>query len=90
MPCASSRDLDANTTVDTEEEFDWTKPIARDGHTLHSVARLARFQEFCEAKGVCPIYLVHYPIITSPTAVEILRNAVAAGKARSVSSCTLG
>ena len=68
-------------TVDTEEEFDWTKPIARDGHTLHSVARLARFQEFCEAKGVCPIYLVDYPIITSPTAVEILRNAVAAGKA---------
>ncbi len=68
-------------TVDTEEEFDWTKPITRDGYTVHSVTRLARFQEFCEGHGVCPIYLVDYPIISSPAAIEILRAAVAAGKA---------
>ena len=68
-------------TVDTEEEFDWTKPIAREGHTVHSVARLARFQEFCEGRGICPIYLVDYPIISSPAAAQILRDAVAAGKA---------
>lgn len=68
-------------TVDTEEEFDWSKPIAREGHTVQSVTRLARFQEFCEAKGVCPVYLVDYPIISSPAATEILRDAVAAGRA---------
>ena len=68
-------------TVDTEEEFDWTKPIARDGYTVHSVTRLARFQQFCEGHGVCPIYLVDYPIISSPAAVDILRAAVAAGTA---------
>jgi hypothetical protein len=68
-------------TVDTEEEFDWTKPITREDHTVHSVARLARFQEFCESHGVCPIYLVDYPIILSPAATEILRVAVSAGKA---------
>lgn len=68
-------------TVDAEEEFDWSKPIAREGHTVHSVTRLARFQEFCENHGVCPVYLVDYPIISSPTAAEILRAAVAAGKA---------
>ena len=38
-------------TVDTEEEFDWSKPLRAEGHTLHSVARLARFQQFCE--GMC-------------------------------------
>lgn len=68
-------------TVDTEEEFDWTRPIRREGHTLHSVARLARFQEFCEGHGVVPIYLLDYPVATSPSAREILGPAVAAGKA---------
>lgn len=68
-------------TVDTEEEFDWTRPISKSGHTLHSIARLAKFQEFCEAQGVCPIYLIDYPIATSPLAAEILRPAVAAGRA---------
>lgn len=68
-------------TVDTEEEFDWSQPIQREGHTLHSVARLARFQEFCEGAGVVPIYLVDYPIASSPAACEALRPAIAAGRA---------
>lgn len=68
-------------TVDTEEEFDWTRPIARSGHTLHSVARLAKFQQFCEGQGICPVYLVDYPIATSPAVADILRPAIAAGKA---------
>lgn len=68
-------------TVDTEEEFDWSRPIERTSHTVHSIARLAKFQEFCEGQGVCPIYLVDYPIIASPSAALILRDAVAAGKA---------
>ena len=68
-------------TVDTEEEFDWHKPIEREAHTVHTVTRLARFQEFCEGQGVTPVYLVDYPIATSPAATDILRPAVAAGKA---------
>lgn len=68
-------------TVDTEEEFDWSQPIARSGHTVYTVTRLARFQEFCEAQGICPIYLVDFPIVSSAAAADILRDAVAAGKA---------
>ncbi len=68
-------------TVDTEEEFDWTKPLDRERHTVHSVSRLAKFQQFCESQGVVPVYLVDYPIVSSPAAVAILRDAVAAGKA---------
>lgn len=68
-------------TVDTEEEFDWNKPIERSGHTVHTIARLARFQEFCENAGICPIYLIDYPIATSPAAAEILRDPLAAGRA---------
>lgn len=68
-------------TVDTEEEFDWSKPIAREGHTVRSIARLAKFQEFCEGQGICPVYLIDYPIATSPAAGDILRDAVQAGRA---------
>ena len=68
-------------TVDTEEEFDWTKPLAREGHGLDHVLRLAKFQEFCENEGVVPVYLVDWPIAQSKRAAEILRGPVAAGKA---------
>jgi hypothetical protein len=68
-------------TVDTEEEFDWSKPLAREGHGLDHVAQLAKFQAFCEEAGVAPIYLVDWPVATSPLAAEILKPALAAGKA---------
>ncbi|MGH6787069.1 MAG: polysaccharide deacetylase family protein [Novosphingobium sp.] len=68
-------------TVDTEEEFDWSQPLQREGHGLVSVPRLRKFQQFCEAAGVVPVYLVDYPIVSSPAAVEALGEAVAAGLA---------
>lgn len=68
-------------TVDTEEEFDWSQPPGRGGHGLDHVPRLANFQEFCEGQGVVPVYLVDWPVATSSLAVDILRPAVAAGRA---------
>lgn len=68
-------------TVDTEEEFDWTRPLARDGHGTASIPRLARFQQFCEGHGVTPIYLVDYPVATDPAAIAALGEAVADGRA---------
>lgn len=68
-------------TVDTEEEFDWSKPLAREGHGLDHLPRLAKFQEFCESHGVVPIYLVDWPVATSSLAIDILRPAAAAGRA---------
>lgn len=68
-------------TVDTEEEFDWSKPLTRDQHGLEHVPWLARFQTFCESEGVVPVYLVDWPIAQSAEAAAILRPAVAAGKA---------
>lgn len=68
-------------TVDTEEEFDWTKPIQREGHGLDHLPRLAKFQAFCENEGVCPLYLIDYPVATSALAADILKEPVAAGRA---------
>jgi len=68
-------------TVDTEEEFDWSKPLAREGHGLEHVEQIAEFQKFCESEAVVPVYLVDWPIAQSPLAAEILRGPLVAGKA---------
>jgi len=68
-------------TIDTEEEFDWDEPLAREGRGLDHVPRLAKFQQFCEGEGVVPLYLIDWPIAQSPRAAEILRGPLAAGKA---------
>ena len=67
-------------TVDTEEEFDWTAPIARDTHSVDTIPNLRKFQQFCEGMGVAPIYLIDYPIAASPVAAEVLGDAVRAGR----------
>lgn len=68
-------------TVDTEEEFDWGAPLEREGHSLHTVPMLRKFQQFCEGHDVVPIYLVDYPVATSQVAAEALGEAVRAGRA---------
>jgi hypothetical protein len=68
-------------TVDTEEEFDWSGPPRREGHGLDHIPRLAKFQSFCEALGVVPLYLVDWPVATSSLAADILRPALAGGRA---------
>lgn len=68
-------------TIDTEEEFDWSQPLDRTNHGLAHVPRLAKFQQFCEGFGIVPIYLIDYPVATDPRAAEILRDAIAAGRA---------
>jgi hypothetical protein len=68
-------------TVDTEEEFDWSRPLKRTGHSLETVPRLRKFQDFCEGYGVVPVYLIDYPVANSSLAAEILREPLAAGRA---------
>jgi hypothetical protein len=68
-------------TVDTEEEFDWREPLTREGHGTGHIVRLAAFQKFCEAAGVAPVYLVDWPVATSPLAADILGPALLEGKA---------
>jgi hypothetical protein len=68
-------------TVDTEEEFDWTKPFARTDHRIDTVPQLGKFQQFCEGYGISPVYLVDYPIASSAIAAEVLSPPIAAGRA---------
>jgi hypothetical protein len=66
--------------VDTEEEFDWSAPLRRDGHgTRHMAAMPAAHARFA-AHGVPLTWLVDYPIATCPRAAEILRTLMADGR----------
>jgi len=68
-------------TVDTEEEFDWSGPFTRSEHGLTHVPGISRFQNFCEELGVIPVYLVDWPVATSPAAIDLIGGAVRAGRA---------
>src|SRR5690554_8139820 len=61
-------------TVDTEEEFDCSKPFARDGHGLDHLARLAVCETFCEHAVLSPLYLHDWPNAQSPEASTIHRS----------------
>ena len=66
--------------VDTEEEFDWSRPFDRmargTGHMAALPAAHARFA----AAGVPLTYLVDHPIVTAPRAIDALREALADGR----------
>lgn len=50
-------------TVDTEEEFDWSKPFARTGYGTQHLSCLPRFQALCDEFGVTPCYMVDLPVV---------------------------
>lgn len=68
-------------TIDTEEEFDWSKPFTPSGHKVDHLMRIGKFQEFCEGMGVVPVYLVDWPVVGSDLAKEVFPPLVANGRA---------
>lgn len=68
-------------TIDVEEEFDWTRPIQREGFSLDALEAITDFQSLCEEYGVTPLYLVDWPIITDPRGKEIYGGFVRDGRA---------
>lgn len=58
--------------IDTEEEFDWDKPLARENVSTTAVRAIPGGQAFFEANGVAPCYVVDHPIADSDLAVDIL------------------
>ena len=67
--------------VDTEEEFDWTKPFSRESVATRSIPAQARAHEIYDHLGVVPTYVVDYPVATDPFSVRFLGSLRDAGKA---------
>jgi hypothetical protein len=68
-------------TVDTEEEFDWASAFTRDQHGTTHVPAINRFQRLCDEHDVKPAYLIDYPIVSDPLAMELLGGYVDSGRA---------
>ena len=66
--------------VDTEEEFDWSKPLSRSNtQTSAMVAQSAAHDIFSEF-GAIPTYVIDYPVATSEIGVKILADLLATGE----------
>jgi hypothetical protein len=68
-------------TIDTEEEFDWSRPFSRTSTATSHTAAFAGFQALCEEIGAHPVWLVDWPIAHDRVAIEVLGAAARAGRA---------
>ena len=67
--------------VDTEEEFDWTRPFSRANVATSSIPAQARAHDIYDRFGMVPTYVVDYPVATDPASVRFLAALRDAGKA---------
>src|SRR5579864_5174288 len=59
--------------VDTEEEFDWSKPHSRAQIQVDHIRHQNRAQAILERYSVCPTYVVDYPVATQEAGYRPLR-----------------
>ncbi|MFQ5535030.1 MAG: polysaccharide deacetylase family protein [Sphingomonadales bacterium] len=63
--------------VDTEEEFDWARPLSRSETAVAAMRCQDKAQQICEKYGVRPTYLVDYPVASQPDGYQPLRDFLA-------------
>jgi uncharacterized protein Usg len=67
--------------VDTEEEFDWGEPFARENRQTRTIPAQARAHEIYARLGIVPTYVVDHPVATDAGAAEFLGALARAGEA---------
>ncbi len=68
--------------IDTEEEFDWSRPHARENTAVTSIAAQGLAQEVFARHGIVPTYVIDYPVASTPAAVEVLKAFADRGQCR--------
>jgi hypothetical protein len=66
--------------VDTEEEFDWSKPHRREQRSTRAVESLPIIHRRLRSYGSRPVYLVDHPIATDQRCVATLREYLEKGE----------
>jgi hypothetical protein len=66
--------------VDTEEEFDWSKPLRRENRSTEAMKALPEAHKRLRSYGAAPVYLVDHPVATDPYSIELLRGLQDAGE----------
>jgi len=68
------------TTVDAEEDFDWTKPFSRTITDVRSMAHQHLAHAIFERHGVSPVYLLDYPVASQNDGYAPLIDYIKDGK----------
>ncbi len=67
--------------VDTEEEFDWSRPVARENRGTVSIPAQALAHEIYDPLNIVPTYVIDHPVATDPVAIAFLAGLSAEGRA---------
>jgi len=67
--------------VDTEEEFDWSKPFSRESNSVRNLAHQEKAQRLFDRYGVKPAYVVDYAVASQSMGYGPLREFLAGGRA---------
>lgn len=65
--------------VDTEAEFDWSRPPERELTNVGAVDHIERGQAVFDRHGLRPVYVVDYPIASTPASVAHLKRILDRG-----------
>ena len=63
--------------VDTEEEFDWSKPFNRESTAVRNLAHQEKAQRIFDRLGVKPTYVVDYAVASQSMGYGPLREFLA-------------
>ncbi|MFO1056637.1 MAG: polysaccharide deacetylase family protein [Dongiaceae bacterium] len=66
--------------IDTEAEFDWSQPFARNLTGIANLRHLAPAQRLMERYGIRPAYMVDYAVSSQPDGHRFLRSLLDAGR----------
>lgn len=66
--------------VDTEEEFDWSKPVRRENRGTDAMRALPEMHRMFAAHGVPATYLIDHPIVSCPMSLDVLNEALEDGR----------
>jgi hypothetical protein len=68
--------------VDTEEQFDWSKPFARENVDVSAIEDVHHLQDVLSPYGLKPTYVVDYPVAATPLSAGVLGELAARGDCR--------
>lgn len=66
--------------VDTEENFDWSKPLARENTDVTAMRAQVKAHRIFEKYGIKPIYVADYPVVSQDDGAKPLRELFDDGK----------
>jgi hypothetical protein len=68
------------TVIDTEEEFDWDRPVDRRSTGVNAMRSIGRIQSIFDSYGITPCYVVDYPVASRPEGSSPLREIYQSGR----------